>query len=77
MLYQIIGWYGVAAILLAYTLVTFDQYGSDHMIYLFLNGSGAAALIVQSYVIRNWQLVVLNVVWLAVALAGVVQQLVY
>ena len=73
---QIIGWYGVLAILVAYALITLDQLGTEHMLYIFLNGSGALALIIQTWQRRNWQLVTLNIVWLLVAIAGVVQMLV-
>lgn len=75
MLYQTIGWYGVVAILLAYAGTTLEIVAPDSLLYLILNSSGALALIVQSYVIKNWQLVVLNVVWLLVACIGLVQAL--
>lgn len=70
-----VGWIGVGSILVAYMLITFDQLQTDHLLYLGLNGGGALALIIQSYMIRNYQLVVLNVVWCLVAVAGVVQYL--
>jgi len=73
--YQIVGWVGVSAILLAYTFITFDQLAIDHLLYVTLNGGGALALIIQSYMIRNYQLIVLNVVWCLVAVAGLVQYL--
>lgn len=73
MWYQIIGWYGVLAILLAYALITFEIVTASAVMYLILNSSGALALIVQSYSIRNYQLIVLNVVWLIVACLGIGQ----
>jgi len=75
MTYQIIGWYGVVAILLAYVLVTTKTLNVTDILYVFLNGSGALALIIQSYAIRNWQLVTLNCVWLLVALYVVVEMI--
>jgi len=73
--YQIVGWIGVGAILLAYILITFDQVAADNIMYLSLNGGGAAALIVQSYMISNYQLIVLNSVWCLVAAVGALQYL--
>jgi len=75
MWYQIVGWYGVIAILIAYASSTLELLMPHSLAYLGLNASGAIALIVQSYVIKNWQLVVLNVVWLLVAGVGLVQVL--
>ena len=75
MWYQIIGWYGVFAILFAYAGSTLDMVQSDSLLYLLLNSSGALALIIQSAVIKNWQLIVLNVVWLLVACIGLTQVL--
>ena len=75
MWYQIIGWYGVFAILFAYAGSTLDMVQSDSLLYLLLNSSGALALIIQSAVIKNWQVIVLNVVWLLVACIGLTQVL--
>lgn len=75
MYYQSIGWYGVVAILMAYAATTLEYIPPDSLTYLFLNSSGALALIIQSAAIRNWQLIVLNLVWLAVAAVGLSQLL--
>jgi hypothetical protein len=72
---QLAGWYGVGAILVAYALITFKVLTAETIIYLALNSTGALALIVQSYAIRNYQLIVLNVVWLLVACLGIAQAL--
>lgn len=75
MWYQLMGWYGVFAVLAAYVLVTLEYFSADSLVYLLLNASGAGALIVQSWYIKNTQLVVLNVVWLGVAGFALVQLL--
>jgi hypothetical protein len=64
---EIIGWYGAAAILGAYTLVSSSIIQSDSMSFQLLNLTGAAALIYLNYVKKVYQVVVLNAFWFAVA----------
>lgn len=72
---QILGWYGVVAILLAYALLSFDIIPADGVVYQLLNLTGALGIILAAYAKKDMQPVVLNIVWLiiaAVALVGVV-----
>ena len=64
---ELFGWYGVVAIVGAYGLVSFDYVAADSLTYQLLNATGALGIMVVSWYKRNYQPVVLNVVWLLIA----------
>ena len=61
------GWYGVLAILGAYGLLSFGFIVSDHPVYQLLNLTGAVALSIDAWVDRDYQPVVLNIIWMLIA----------
>jgi len=63
-----VGWYGVVAILAAYALVSFKFVEPHGLIYQLLNLSGALGIIIEAYSKKDYQPVVLNIVWLAIAI---------
>jgi len=67
-LIEAIGWYGVVAIVLAYLLLSLGQVEPSGSLYLWLNLTGAAAIIVHSLLKKDYQPLVLNLVWLVIAL---------
>lgn len=67
---EIAGWYGIIAILLAYMLVSFKLVPADGYIYQLLNLTGALGVIIISIVKRLQQTIVLNAVWLIIALVA-------
>lgn len=67
---EAVGWYGMAAVLLAYAATSFGRISPDSYPYILLNGTGALALAYHSYVKKDQQPFVLNFVWLAIALFG-------
>lgn len=70
---QIIGWYGVGAILVAFALLNLGIIGTDNLIYQLLNITGAVGIIVEASSRKDLQPVVLNIVWMLVALYGLLQ----
>lgn len=70
-----LGWAGVALILGAYLGNVFGWWSAENVWYLLANVAGSAALIVEAKRVKNWQPVVLNVVWLAVAAVGILRVL--
>ncbi len=68
-LLSIYGWYGTAAILAAYFLVSFGLAG-DLVIYQLLNLTGSAALAIIGIMKKAWQPAVLEIAWAAIALSG-------
>lgn len=65
------GWYGVAAILLAYALVSFGLLDGENVGYQVLNLTGASGLVLVSFVRRAYQPAVLNAVWGGIALVAI------
>ena len=70
---QIVGWYGVLAILLAYILLTFKVVVADGLPYQLLNLTGSAGIATVALAHKDTQPVVLNVIWAAVALIGILR----
>lgn len=70
---DIAGWYGMSAVLLAYTLVSLDILEPHNVWSLLLNLTGAIGIIAVSLVRRVRQLVVLNIVWALVAIFALIQ----
>lgn len=72
-LIKLAGWYGVIAILLAYTLLTFNLVVAKSFAYQLLNLTGAVGIIIEAKSKKDMQPVVLNVIWLAVAGFAIVE----
>lgn len=66
-----IGWYGTFAIILAYALSSFSILSSSSVTYQILNATGAIGIIYISSKKEVYQSVVLNIIWLTIALIAV------
>lgn len=75
MFYDLIGLAGVAAILLAYALLQFERVSYDGYGYLFLNGGGAALVMVSLLYAFNLAAFVLEGIWLTISIYGVLKRL--
>ncbi len=64
---DIIGWVGVASLLIAYALVSARRFGGDAIAYQLLNLIGSALLIVNSAYYRAYPSVGVNVAWIGIA----------
>ncbi len=72
-----IGFFGVALLLLAFLLNLLKVLRSDGSIYLGLNCVGAGLACYSSYLIMFMPFVLLEGVWAAVAMAGIVRRLMF
>jgi len=70
---QLIGWYGVVAIVIAFTLLNVGILGTDSLVYQLLNLTGAIGIIIEAGSKKDYQPVALNIVWLLVAIYGLLQ----
>jgi len=68
-----VGWYGVLAILGAYTLVSFGVLNPLNLWYQLLNLTGAFAIIVHSFSKKDYQPGVLNIIWMIIAIIAIGQ----
>ncbi len=65
---DIVGWYGVFAIVVAYVLVSFQIIGVESFWYQLLNLTGSLGIISIAYKHKDYQPLLLNLIWAAVAL---------
>ncbi|NMB70295.1 hypothetical protein GYA27_03790 [candidate division WWE3 bacterium] len=73
---NIVGWYGSAAVLTAYTLVSFSIITAHTRIYQVLNVTGALGIIVVSLSKKAYQPAVLNIVWALIGLVAIIKLLI-
>ena len=70
---EIAGWYGAAAILGSYALVSFNVISPSGYAYQLLNLTGAIGLMIISIKKDVKQSVVLNIVWSSVAIVALLK----
>jgi hypothetical protein len=70
---QILGWLGVLAILTAYFLVSFSFLSPHDILYPALNIVGSVFIIIETFSKKDYQPVVLNFVWLIIALVAILK----
>jgi len=68
---EFLGWYGLAAILTAYALVSFGLFQPRSFGYQFLNLTGALGIVADSYYHRALPAVVLNIIWAIIAFVAI------
>lgn len=64
----IIGWTGMALVLIAYLLITTKQIQPNSTIYQLLNLLGALGVLVNSIVNEAWPSAILFIVWACMAI---------
>jgi hypothetical protein len=65
---DVIGWSGVAALLIAYGLVSTKKVEGDSTIYQLLNLAGSILLIVNSFFYGAFPSVGVNIAWIGIAI---------
>lgn len=70
---EFFGWYGVVAIVSAYALTNFEIVAVQSLTYQLLNATGAIGIMVDAWQDKNFQPVVLNVLWLVIAVVSIVR----
>ena len=65
---DIVGWIGVAALLIAYMLVSYRKLDGDSIVYQLLNLLGSALLILNSFYYGAYPSVGVNIAWIAIAI---------
>ncbi len=70
---EVVGWLGVVAVVAAYTLNIFSILTADSALYQSVNALGAIGIIVAARAKRDYQPVVLNIIWLVIALIALVR----
>jgi len=70
---EILGWYGVVAIVTSYALMNFGVLSSNTLLYQLLNISGALGIVYDSFKDKDYQPVVLNIIWAIIALIAIIK----
>lgn len=70
---EIIGWYGAAAIVSAYFLLSFDLIRAGSIIYQTLNFTGAIGIVLISLYEKAYQPVALNLIWTIIAVIALLK----
>ncbi|MBN1146139.1 MAG: hypothetical protein JXA78_02705 [Anaerolineales bacterium] len=68
LLIDILGWVGVAALLVAYALVSMKRLDGDSFAYQALNLAGSGLLIVNSFYYGAYPSVGVNIAWIGIAI---------
>ncbi len=74
-LVELYGWYGMAAIVLAYALVSFSVISATGLTYQILNGTGALGIVLVSIRKKAYQPAALNLIWTLIAVIAIIQLL--
>jgi hypothetical protein len=69
---DIIGWLSISAILLGYILITFQVLIPNSLAYQSINLLGSVGIVFSSLAKKNYQIVVLNIIWFGAALIGII-----
>lgn len=70
---EVAGWYGMAAIIAAYSLVSFHLIAPGDWAYQLLNLTGALGMLAVALQKKVRQGVILNVFWLVIATFALIQ----
>lgn len=74
---EFLGWYGIVAILSAYTLISVGYFNAGSFWFQFLNFTGAIGVVVVSINHKNIQPAVLNLIWAVIALFSLFKIFIY
>ena len=72
-LVEVYGWYGMAAIVLAYALASFSVIEATGLTFQILNGTGALGIVFVSFYKKAYQPAVLNILWTLIAIVAIVK----
>ena len=73
LLIEIFGWYGVAAILGTYALISFGAMSAESLTYQALNVTGAIGIMIVAYRKSVYQSVITNLIWAAIDAAAIIK----
>lgn len=74
-IFDLIGWVGAGSLLTGFALVSFEVIVPDQLAYQIFNLIGASGLLLVAYKQKTYQFVLINGVWLAVAVVALVRLL--
>jgi hypothetical protein len=73
LLYEILGWYGVIAVIVAYVFLNLEAFTAESLFYQFLNFSGGIGIMIIAFHKKDTQSAIVNLVWAFIAVFGILQ----
>ncbi len=70
---EILGWYGMVAILVGFILISFDYVNSHSLIYQALNFTGAIGIALNAFTKRDHPAMSLNILFALIALISLIR----
>ena len=70
---ELIGWYGIVAIVSAYILLSFEIIYSTDLLYQILNVTGALGIVYISFEKKAYQPGILNIIWALIATIAIIK----
>ncbi len=70
---EIVGWYGMLAIMIAYGCVSFHVFTPDQSLYQILNGTGGVGIVINSLSRRAYPPAALNFIWTIIAAVALIR----
>lgn len=71
--FELFGWYGFLALMMAYALVSFKIISGDSWIYQLLNLTGSIGLLLIAVNKKVYQSVVLNIIWSMIGIIAIIK----
>ncbi len=68
---EIVGWYGMFALIVAYGLVSFQFIGASDFLFQILNLTGALGIVVHSVNKKAYPSAILNIFWSVIAVVAI------
>ncbi|MDD3662395.1 MAG: hypothetical protein PHT84_00840 [Candidatus Pacebacteria bacterium] len=72
-LINLIGWYGMIAVLAGYFLLSLGYIEAKSLHYIFLNATGAGGIVVIAFHSKDYQSGFLNIAWVLISLFSLYQ----
>lgn len=70
---EILGWYGMIAILVGFVLISFDYVNSHSLSYQILNCTGAVGIAIHAYTKRDHPAMSLNILFALIAFVSLIR----
>lgn len=71
--FQVVGWIGMVLILAAYFLVSFEILTVSNIWFQLMNIVGSFGLVLVASARRDWQPMVLNIIWILIGIAAIIK----
>lgn len=72
-IYSLLGWIGIALIIISYILFSTRKLKMDYALYHLLNLLGAAGLVISTFVTESWPALTLGLIFAGISVAYIIK----